>query len=71
MHFIDRAGETLKGGGSPEAIGQVPVLRRLRRLGEELAEDDSHEVARIWAAIDRQLSDIEAGGDSDARRPDA
>jgi len=67
MHFIDRAEGTLKSGASPEAIGAVSVLRRLRRLGEELAEDDSHEVARIWAAIDRQLSDIEAGGDSDAR----
>jgi V/A-type H+-transporting ATPase subunit A len=67
MHFIDRAEGTLKSGASPEAIGAVSVLRRLRRLGEELAEDDSDEVARIWAAIDRQLSDIEAGGDSDAR----
>ena len=67
MHFIDRAGEALKAGATPESIGQVAVLRRLRRLGEELPENSPDEVTRLWSAIDRELSGLETGGQDDAR----
>jgi V/A-type H+-transporting ATPase subunit A len=67
MHFVDQAGETLKAGASPEAISQVPVLRRLRRLGEELPEDDPEEANKLWTAIDQELGEIKTGDEDDAR----
>jgi V/A-type H+-transporting ATPase subunit A len=67
MHFVDRSEEALRAGASPEAIGEVPVLRRLRRLGEELPENDPEEAKRLWTAIDQELAGIETGGDDNAR----
>ncbi len=67
MHFVDRSAETLAAGAGPEAIGEVPVLRRLRRLGEELPEDDPEEANRLWTAVDRELGEINTGGDQHAR----
>jgi len=67
MHFVDRAAESLAAGASPEAIGQVPVLRRLRRLGEELAEDQADEARALWSTIDRELGELQGGGKDDAR----
>jgi V/A-type H+-transporting ATPase subunit A len=67
MHFVDRAAESLAAGASPEAIGQVPVLRRLRRLGEELAEDQDEEARALWSTIDRELGELQGGGKDDAR----
>jgi hypothetical protein len=67
MHFIDRAGDALTAGARPESIGEVAVLRRLRRLGEELPEDSPDEFTRLWSAIDRELAELETGGQDDAR----
>ncbi len=66
MHFIDRSEEALQAGATPEQIGGVPVLRRLRRLGEELEEDDPEEAKRLWAEIDSELAGLQQGED-DAR----
>ena len=66
MHFIDRSKEALQAGATPEQIGGVPVLRRLRRLGEELEEDDPEESKRLWAEIDSELAGLQQGED-DAR----
>ena len=43
------------------------MLRRLRRLGEELPENDPEEAKRLWTAIDQELAGIETGGDDNAR----
>ena len=67
MHFIDRSEEALKAGATPEQIARAPVLRRLRRLGEELKEDDPEEANRLWAEIDSELAGLQQGDDDDAR----
>ena len=58
MHFVDRAGDALEAGASPDAIAGIPVLRRLRRLGEELPEDALDTVAELWAAVDSELAEL-------------
>ncbi len=39
MHFIDRSAEAIEAGVHVDAVASLAVLRRLRRLGEEMAED--------------------------------
>ncbi len=44
----------------------MPVLRRLRRLGEEMAEDELDEAKTIWNEIDDEFAALK-GADKDAR----
>jgi V/A-type H+-transporting ATPase subunit A len=66
MHFVDRARETLAEGVDVEDIGGVAALRRLRRLGEELAEGQLDEAQRLRGDIDEQLATLvrEVRGDA-------
>ena len=66
MHFVDCAAETLEKGASPEAIAGVPILRRLRRLGEEIGEADIEQFDEVWSGIDRELAALVAGEDAHA-----
>ncbi len=66
MHFIDRANEAIEAGFSVEDVASVPVLRRLRRLGEEMAEEDLDEAKTIWNEIDDEFAALK-GADKDAR----
>jgi vacuolar-type H+-ATPase catalytic subunit A/Vma1 len=61
MHFVERAREALAGGVPIEAIAEVPVLRRLRRLGEELPEDQPEMASDMWAEVDDAISALREG----------
>lgn len=66
MHFVDRAREALQEGATVEALAAVPVLRRLRRLGEELEEGQPEEAKKLWADIDEEIAALREEENSDA-----
>ncbi len=66
MHFVDLATAALQAGASVEAIGALPVLRRLRRLGEELPEGDADQARQLWNEIEESLAALGEGGARDA-----
>jgi V/A-type H+-transporting ATPase subunit A len=66
MHFIDRAAEAIDARASVDDLAGLPVLRRLRRLGEEMAEDKLDLAKILWAEIDEQFEALK-GANDDAR----
>ena len=62
MHFVESAQATVKKDIAPDAIESLPVLRRLRRLGEEMGEDQTELAAELWTAIDDEFQALQ--GDS-------
>jgi len=66
MHFIDRAAEAIDARASVDDLAGLPVLRRLRRLGEEMAEDKLDLAKTLWAEIDEQFEALK-GANEDAR----
>ena len=66
MHFVDRAREALREGISVDALAGLAVLRRLRRLGEELEEGQTEEARKLWADIDEEIAALGEEEDSDA-----
>jgi V/A-type H+-transporting ATPase subunit A len=62
MHFVESAQAAVKKDVAPDAIDSLPVLRRLRRLGEEMGEDQTELAADLWTAIDDEFQVLQ--GDS-------
>jgi len=63
MQFIDLAEEAVEKGVAPAKIGEMPILRKLQRLGEEFAESDldkkaelATEIGEAFAALEKQES---------------
>jgi len=53
--FIDLSEKALEAGATVQAIGAVPVLRRLQRMGEEIGDDALHRFDTLQDEIDAQL----------------
>ena len=66
MHFIDRSAEAIEAGSSVDDVAALPVLRRLRRLGEEMSEETLDESKTIWSEIDDEFAALK-GAEEDAR----
>ncbi len=66
MHFIDLAAKAQKAGITVDAIAGVPVLRRLRRLGEELEEGQPEQGELLWTEIEEAMAALDSGGMQDA-----
>ena len=54
--FLDMAEAAQERGATPEAIGALPVLRKLQRMGEEIAEGELEAFAALEAELTAQLS---------------
>ena len=59
MRFIDRAEAALAEGASIEAIQSLPVLRRLRRMGEEIGNERIAAFDALQADLDAALDGLE------------
>ncbi len=59
MRFIDRAEAALAEGASIEAIQSLPVLRRLRRMGEEIGNERIAAFDALQADLDAALAGLE------------
>jgi V/A-type H+-transporting ATPase subunit A len=66
IHFVDRAAEAVAAGVGIDSIAALPVLRLLRRLGEELGEDQLDDMKDIWDRVDREFATV-LGERDDAR----
>ena len=64
LRFIEQAERALDAGVSPQAIADLPVLRRLQRMGEEIGEDDMSAFDALRVNLDNAIAGL--GGASHA-----
>jgi V/A-type H+/Na+-transporting ATPase subunit A len=60
MRFVALARDAVAAGTAPEAVAALPVLRRLRRMGEEIGEDAMEGFAAVWSQLEREFGDLSA-----------
>jgi V/A-type H+-transporting ATPase subunit A len=60
MRFVALARDAVAAGTATEAVAALPVLRRLRRMGEEIGEDALDGFAAIWSQLEREFGDLTA-----------
>jgi V/A-type H+-transporting ATPase subunit A len=66
MHFIDTASAAVERGVAVDDIAALPVLRQLRRLGEELPEDDLDTAKALRARLGEAFEELKDGGASES-----
>lgn len=59
MRFIERCQDALAQGASIDAIQALPLLRRLRRMGEEIGNDQVERFDTLSAEIDEALAGLD------------
>ncbi len=62
LHFIKLAETALDNGIAPHKIAELPVLRRLQRMGEEIGEDQLDKFSELRATLDDAVADLEKAG---------
>ena len=68
LKFITLAEQALEAGASPADIAAVPSLARLRRLGEEVGEDELEKIDELRRQVEAEFHELEeGGGDGDER----
>jgi V/A-type H+-transporting ATPase subunit A len=63
MRFIELAEEALAAHVRPEQIVDLPILRRLQRLGEELGEDQIDSIEKLWHSLETEFESLETTAD--------
>jgi Archaeal/vacuolar-type H+-ATPase subunit A len=56
--FIDLADAALAAGADPESIGAIGCMRKLQRMGEEIADDKLQELADLQAKMEREFAQL-------------
>lgn len=59
MHFLESAQAAIQRGVVPDDISSLPILRRLRRLGEEMGEEQIATAKELWKAIDDEFHELQ------------
>ena len=59
--FLDRAEAALEAGAGVDDIAEMPLLRRIRRMGEDIGEDDLEAFDDLQGEIDEAFAKIGAG----------
>jgi len=62
LKFITLAEQALEAGASPADIAAVPSLARLRRLGEEVGEDELEKIDELRRQVEAEFHELEEGG---------
>jgi V/A-type H+-transporting ATPase subunit A len=63
MRFIELAEEALEAGVRSEQIVELPILRHLQRLGEELGEDRIESIEKLWHSLETEFESLETSVD--------
>jgi V/A-type H+-transporting ATPase subunit A len=58
MRAIERGHAALEAGAAPQAIAGLPVLRRLKRMGEDIPGDDTEGFDRLERELDRAFAEL-------------
>lgn len=61
MRFIELSDDALEHGAKPDEIAELPVLRRLRRMGEDIGEDAIDQFETLRADLDRAMASLHKG----------
>src|SRR6056297_1253049 len=61
LKFITLAEQALAAGASPADIAAVPSLARLRRLGEEVGEDELEKIDELRRQVEAEFHELEGG----------
>jgi V/A-type H+/Na+-transporting ATPase subunit A len=65
LRFITLAEAALERGITPQEIGELPVLRRLQRMGEEIGEDQPEKFGALEVSLDAAMAALgKAPGDA-------
>jgi V/A-type H+-transporting ATPase subunit A len=64
--FIDLSADAVAAGISVEDIGRLPVLRELRRMGEEIPNDEPERFDALGKALETAFMQLAARGAGDA-----
>jgi V/A-type H+-transporting ATPase subunit A len=59
LRFIDLAETALDRGVSPQAMAELDVLRKLRRMGEEIGEDALDQVAQLRTELEAAMAGLD------------
>ncbi len=57
-HFIDLTEAALAQQASVEAISRLPVMRRLRRMGEDIGDDSLEEFGELRQRLDAEMAEV-------------
>ena len=60
--FIGLSADAVAAGASVEDIGAMPVMRQLRRMGEEISSDDPEKFDEIGKSLESAFMHITTGG---------
>ena len=66
-HFIDLSEAALAQRASVEAIGQLPVMRDLRRMGEDIGDDRLEQFEELQRRLDAAITELTRRNAADAR----
>jgi V/A-type H+/Na+-transporting ATPase subunit A len=58
LHFVALAHDAVEAGVPPQAIGELPVLRRLHRMGEDIGEDRLEGLVALRAELDAAMAEL-------------
>jgi V/A-type H+-transporting ATPase subunit A len=57
-YFIDQSEDAIARGVAVEAIGALPVMRRLRRMGEEIGDEELEKFDALQQELDAECSQL-------------
>jgi len=69
--FIDLADAALAAGADPESIGAIGCMRKLQRMGEEIADDQLQVMADLQARMEREFAQLAPAAKATAEASDA
>jgi V/A-type H+/Na+-transporting ATPase subunit A len=56
--LIDLAEAALAAGAQPEDIGAIACMRKLQRMGEEIADDQLPTLTELQARMEREIAQL-------------
>ena len=66
-HFIDLSEAALAQRVSVEVIGALPVIRELRRMGEDISDDQVEQFEELQGRLDTAITELTRRSTADAR----
>ena len=58
LTFISLAEQALEHGVPPQRIGEIDILRRLQRMGEEIGEDEIDKFNELRSSLESAMADL-------------
>jgi len=66
-HFFDLAEAAVAAGADPDRFGALPVMRRLQRMGDDIAADELERLGELASDLDQAFATLGEGAATAAR----